>query len=80
MGAPLLCEIHRGLRKRVRDPAAPVAGADEDAGHRPDVFVGLVLIAALPGNAKDAQEPDVCRAWLHRAPADRHAVEIGDEP
>ena len=67
-------------RQRVSDTPAAEAGAGEDARHGPDAAVGLVLVPALPRNAVVADKADVGSPRLDRAPADRLAVEQGDEP
>ena len=41
-------EVDRGARERSADAPLPEARAGEQAGHRPDAVVGLVLVAARP--------------------------------
>ena len=78
-GAARAGEVHRGARERPADAALAEARAGEEAGHGPDAVVGLVLRAALPGDAVVAQQARVGGARLDRAPADGLAVEVRDE-
>ena len=78
-GAALAREVDCGACERTADSAAAEARAGDEAGHRPDAVVGLVLVSAFPGDTGLEQQPRVRRARLHRAPADRLAVEVGDE-
>ena len=78
-GAALAGEIHRGARERPADAALAKARAGEQAGDGPDAVVGLVLRAALPGDAVVAHQALVGGARLDRAPADRLAVEVRDQ-
>jgi hypothetical protein len=50
-GSPLAGEVHRGTRESATDAALAKTHAGEQAGHRPDAGVGLVLLAALPRHA-----------------------------
>src|SRR5207247_4563819 len=59
---------------------ASESGADDEAGHRPDALVGPVLVSTHPGNAVDARQSRVRRAWLDGAPTGGFVVEIRDEP
>ena len=58
---------------------AAVARADQEARHRPDRVVRLVLVSSLPGNLVDAQQAVVRGPRLDGAPADGLAVEVRDE-
>ena len=78
-GAALPREIDGGARERTADAAAPEARAGDEARHRPDAVVGLVLGAALPRDAGLEQQARIGGARLDRAPADGLAVEVGDE-
>src|SRR5918995_511243 len=78
-GAALAGEVHRGTRECPTDAALPEARAGDEAGHRPDAVVGLVLGATLPGDAVGAHQARVAGAWFDRTPADRLAVEVRDE-
>src|SRR5262249_10281165 len=57
---------------------APVADADDEAGHGPDRRVVAVLGAAGPGDA-GLQQARVGGPGLQRAPADGLVVEEGDQ-
>src|SRR5262249_54996720 len=73
-------EADRGVGERAADPAPAEARAREQARHRPDAGVGLVLVATLPRHAKDARPALVVAARLDGAPPGGLAVEIGDQP
>ena len=78
-GAALAGEVNGGTCERTADSAAAEARAGDEAGHGPDALVGLVLVSAFPGDAGLEQQPRVGSERLDRAPADRLAVEVGDE-
>src|SRR5262245_29393725 len=78
-GAAFAGEVGRGPRQSPADTAFPESDAGEEAGHSPDAGVGLVFVAALPGDPEDAREAGVGRARLDRAPADGLAVEVCHE-
>jgi hypothetical protein len=78
-GAAFPREVDGGARECTADPAAPEAGAGDEAGHGPDAVVGLVLGSALPGDTGLEQQTRIGGARLDGAPADGLAVEIGDE-
>ena len=78
-GRPGAGVLDRRRRQGSADTLPPVAGADHEAGDRPDACVGLVLGPALPRGPIHAQEADVGRSGLDRAPADRLAVEVRHE-
>jgi len=56
------------------------ARTGEQACDRPHGVVGLVLVATVPRDTKDAQQTFVCGARLDRTPPDGFSVEIRDEP
>jgi hypothetical protein len=68
-----------GTRKRRPDAPAPVALADDEAGHGPDAVVELVLAAALPRNTAVAEHARIAGPGLDCAPADRFAGQVRDE-
>ena len=78
--APVAGEGDRGAGQCPADAALTGARADEQARHRPHGVVGLVLVATVPRDAKDAQQTLVFGARLDRTPPDGFSVEIRDEP
>ena len=77
-GAALAGERDRRGGERPAHAAATVAGAGREADDGPDRGVLLVLAALLPGDA-GGRHRRVCGPRLDRAPADRLAVEVGDQ-
>src|SRR4051794_25561758 len=77
--AALAGEIHRGAGEGAADAPPAEADARHEAGDRPHAVVVLVLVPALPRHAERADQADVGAAGLHRAPAGRLAVDVGDE-
>ena len=65
--------------ERATDAALAKARTGDQAGHRPDPVVGLILVTAFPRDASVADPPFVGGTGLDRAPADRLAVEVRDE-
>src|SRR5690606_25811317 len=63
----------------IGDTALPVSRSDENTSHGPDAGIVLSILAALPRRPVDAEEPEVLRTRLHRAPADGYSVEVGDQ-
>src|SRR5262249_49233747 len=61
-GAATPGEVDGGPCERGADAPASEPGASEDAGHRPDGVVALVLPAALPGDAVVPQQAGVSSA------------------
>src|SRR5258705_657498 len=78
-GAALPGEVHAGTSERPADAATPEPRSRGEADDGPDPIVGPVLVAVLPRDRR-AQESRVGRAGLDRAPADRLAVQVGDQP
>ena len=64
-------EADRGPGERSAHPLPPEARPHEEAGHRPDPRVRLVLRPPDPGHAVDPEQPRIGGARLDRAPADR---------
>ena len=69
--------LDRRRRQVVGEPLAPMAHPDHEACQRPNVFVAPVLGPALP---RSLTQPYELAATIDRAPADRLALEIGDQP
>ena len=76
--ATLACEVDRRGRQHPTHPAPPIAGTGREAGHGPDGGVGGVLASGRELRALPRQVP-VRGPRLDRAPADRFAVEVGEE-
>lgn len=77
--AALPGEVDGHLGEDAADTLSPEACPCEQAGHRPNAVVGLVLGPVLPGNAVVAQQALVGSARFDRAPADGLTVEMGEE-
>jgi hypothetical protein len=80
VSAPLAGEGDRGAGQRPAHAALAEPRTDEEARHRPDGVVGLVLVATVPRDAEDAQQTFVFGARLDRTPPDGFAVEVRNEP
>ncbi len=78
-GATVPRESHRCLCQGVADPAPAEPGASDEARHRPHALVGLVLSAALPGDANVAEQARMVGARCDRAPAHGLVPEVGDQ-
>src|SRR4029079_14965277 len=77
--ATLSREVDRGPGQGACDTATAKPGPGCEADDRPHAVVRLVLVPILPGDGSP-HTAWVGGAGLHRAPTDRLAVEVRDEP